>query len=110
VAADETGVPATLANDLFEGGDGGVGVDGVVDEVGEGLASELVDHVEELDHPAGGSDVELVVERPHVIGTLGLEPVGGRGRDPQALAPTALGRQPQALFPPEALDLLAVPA
>jgi hypothetical protein len=35
-------VPAPLPDDLVEAGHGGIGVDGVVDEVGEGLACELV--------------------------------------------------------------------
>ena len=38
VAVDELRVPASLADDLVEAGDGGIGVDGVVDEIGEGLA------------------------------------------------------------------------
>jgi hypothetical protein len=101
-------VPAPLPDDLVEAGDGGVGVDGVVDEVGEGLAGELVDDVQDLDHSPGGGDVELVVEGPNVIGSDGLEPVGRRGRGAETLALTALGRHPQALLAPQALDLLAV--
>ena len=108
VAANELGVAARLADDLVEAGDGGVGVDGVLDEVGEGLAGELVDDVEDLDRPAGGGDVELVVECPHVIGPARPEPVGRRRGVAEALALAALGRHPQTLLPPQALDLLAV--
>jgi hypothetical protein len=53
VAADELRVAAPAADDLVQAGDGGVGVNGVLDEVGEGLASELVDDVQDLDHPPG---------------------------------------------------------
>jgi hypothetical protein len=101
-------MPASLPHDLVQAGDGGVGVDAVVDEVGEGLAGELVDDMEDLDDPAGGGDVELVVERPHVIGPLGSEPIAGRGGVAEALALAALGGHTQALFSPQALDLLAV--
>jgi hypothetical protein len=94
--------------DLVEAGDGGVGVDGVVHEVGKGLAGELVDDVEDLDHPAGGGDVELVVERPHVVGPGRLQPTRGRRRLAEALALAALGWHAQALLAPQALDLLAV--
>ncbi len=75
VAADELGVPAAGTDDLVEAGDGGVRVDGVVDEVGEGLAGELVDDVQDLDGPPGSGDIELVVERPHVVRALGSEPL-----------------------------------
>src|SRR5262245_21940723 len=98
----------SAADDLVETCDGGVGVDAVVDEIGEGLAGELVDDVQDLDHRAGGGDVELVVERPHVIGPGGPEPFAGRGRGSETLALATLGRHPQALLTPQALDLLAV--
>jgi hypothetical protein len=64
--------------------------------------------VQDLDHPPGGGDVELVVERPHVIGPLSEEPASRRGRDTETLAFAALRRHPQALLPPQPLDLLAV--
>jgi hypothetical protein len=47
VAADVVGVAAPLPDDLVEAGDGGVGVDGVLDEVGEGLPGELINDVED---------------------------------------------------------------
>jgi hypothetical protein len=100
-------VPAPLPGDLVEAGDGGIGVDGVVDEVGQGLAGELVDDKQDLDHPPGGGDVELVVEGPHVIGPLGAEPVSGRGRLAEALALATPGgnRRPSSR---QTLDLRAV--
>jgi hypothetical protein len=38
-------------DDGVEDGHGGVGVDGVADEVRQRLPGELVDHVEQLEHP-----------------------------------------------------------
>ena len=38
-------MPAALGDDLVQGGDGGIRVDRVVDEVGEGFAGELVNDV-----------------------------------------------------------------
>ena len=61
-------------------------------EVGEGLAGDLVDDMQDLDRVPGGNDVELVVERPEVIGALGAEPVGRSRRVPDALAVVALAR------------------
>jgi hypothetical protein len=92
VAADEGGMAASGAGDLVEAGDGGVSVDAVVDEVREGLAGELVDDVQDLDRPPGRGDVELVVERPHVIRPLGPQPPTRRGGVAEALALAALGR------------------
>ncbi len=85
-----------------EGGHGGVGSDGVLDHVAERLPGELVDDVEDLDDPPGGGDVELVVEGPHVVGMDGGQAVGERGRGAEALALAVLGRDPQALFTPDA--------
>jgi hypothetical protein len=42
------GVGAAAADDLVEAGDGGIRVDGVGDDIGEGLAGELVDDVKDL--------------------------------------------------------------
>jgi hypothetical protein len=71
----------------------------VGDEVGEGLAGELVDDVQQLEDPAGGGDVELVVQRPHVIRVFSAEPPGRRSRAAETL-PLA-GRYPQAFLPPQ---------
>jgi hypothetical protein len=48
-------MPASDTDDLVEGSDGGIGVDAVVDEVGEGLAGELVD------------DVPILITRPVAV-------------------------------------------
>jgi hypothetical protein len=40
VAADELRMPSSLPDDLVEASDGGVRVDGMLDEVGEGLAGD----------------------------------------------------------------------
>ena len=71
-------------------------------------AGELVDHVEQLQHPAVGGLVELKVERPHLVGPLGAQALRRDGRVPQppALAPPL--RHPQPFLPPQALHTLAV--
>ncbi len=46
----------------------------------------LIDDVENLDDAAGGCDVQLVVEGPHVIGAKGSEAVGRRRRVTEPLA------------------------
>ena len=76
-------MPAALCGDLVQGGDGGIRVDQLVDEVGEGFAGELVNDVQDLDDPSGGGDVELVVQGPHVIRILGSEPPGGVVESPR---------------------------
>jgi hypothetical protein len=101
-------VTPSLPDDLVETGDRGVGVDGVVDEISEGLAGELIDDVQDLDGLPGGGDIELVVQRSHVIRPGGPEPVGRCRGVAEALALAALGRYPQAIFTPQTLDLLAV--
>jgi hypothetical protein len=67
---------------------GGVGVDPAVDLDGEGFAGVFVDDIEQLQGPPVSGLVELIVQRPHVIGVLGGQPVGrtGRGTQPLALA------------------------
>jgi hypothetical protein len=87
-------VASSRADDLVEGGDSGVGVDGVLDHIGQRLASEPSTTWSRLMIPARGGDVELVVERPYVIGSLRLEPPGRRGRHAEALAFASLRRHP----------------
>ena len=81
-----------------------------VDGDGQGFAGVLIDDVEQLQDPPVGGLVELVVQRPHMIGVLGRQPVGraGRGAEPLAFAP--LGRHAQAFLAPQPLDGLAVHA
>ncbi len=66
-------------NDGLQSGHGGVSVDGAIHPVRQGLPGELIDHVENLDDPPGGGDVELEVQRPHVVRAGGGQAVGGRG-------------------------------
>jgi hypothetical protein len=79
-------VRAAGAGDPVEIGDSGIDVDAVVDEIGERLAGELVDHGEKLDGPAGGGDIELVVQHPHVVGPSGPQAPGGQGGVTEPLA------------------------
>jgi len=65
---------------------------------------KLVDNVEDLDHPAGGGDVELVVEGPHVVDTLGLKAISQRGRLSHRATLAPLLGHPQALLRPQTLD------
>jgi hypothetical protein len=71
---------------VLERGDGTVGVDAPLDEPAELLAAVLVDDVEQLQDLAVRGLIELEVEGPDVVGSLGPEAVGGTGRGPQALA------------------------
>ena len=68
----------------------------------------LVDHVEQLQPPAVFGLVELVVQRPHMIGMLSGQPIrrAAGGAQPLALAP--LGGHAQAFLAPQPLDRLAV--
>jgi hypothetical protein len=94
IAANERRCGATIGHDRVERVDGGVGVDRVGDHIREGLAGELVDDVEDLDCAASGGGVELVVERSHMIGPPGVEPVSRGGRDSEPLTLAALHRHP----------------
>jgi hypothetical protein len=87
---------------------GGVGIDAALDDDGQRLAGVLVDDVERLEDPPIGGLVELVVQRPHVIGMGGRQPLGwcGGGAQPPAFA--APCRHSQALLAPQPLDGLAV--
>src|SRR3954463_5767384 len=99
------GAPPLVAEAL-EHVDGLVGVDAARDVDRERFAGELVDDVEQLEHAAVGGLIELEVQRPHVTGPLGPQPVGRHGRltEAPALAPT--GRNPEAFFAPETLHAL----
>jgi hypothetical protein len=72
------------------------------------IARELVYDAQQLDPPADGGGVELVVEGPHVIRSLGAKPICGSDRLVKALRLAALRRHSWALFTPQALDVLAV--
>ena len=74
------------------------------------LAGVLVDDVQELQDPSVGGLVELVVERPDLIGVLGAQALGRHGRLSEALALAPAGGNSQALLAPEALHSLAIQA
>jgi hypothetical protein len=58
-------VPTALANDLVQAAHGGIRVDGVVDEIGQDRRVDSSRTCSISINPAGGGDVELVVERRH---------------------------------------------
>jgi hypothetical protein len=107
VTADEVR-KAAGSGDLVQGGHGGIGADGVGDEIAEGLSGELVGDMEELQDATRRGDVELVVEGPDVIRMSGKEPVRWRRRDPEAGSLVAPWRDPKTLFTPQTLDFLLV--
>jgi hypothetical protein len=76
----------------------------------QGFAGELVDDVEQLEHAPVGGLIELEVQRPDVIGPLGLQALSGDGRLAQAPALAPAGRDPEAFLAPQALHALAVDA
>jgi hypothetical protein len=85
-----------------------VGVDASVTLDRECLAGELVDDVQQLQDPPVGGLIKLEVQRPHVIGVLGAQPLGPDGRGPEPLALASPLRHPQALLVPQPLRALAV--
>ena len=97
-----------MVDDLVEGLDGGVGIDGERHDIGERLTGVFVDDVENLDRSPSSGDIELVVESPHMIRTFGAKPICWRCGLAEAPAFAPLGRHPQALFSPQTLDLLAI--
>ena len=99
---------AALGGEPVEHGDGLVCVDASGDVHRERFAGELVDDVEQLQHAAVGGLIELEVQRPHVTGPLGAQPIGGHGRLAEAAAFAAARRDPEAFFAPQALHALAV--
>lgn len=98
----------SFGGDTFQGGDGAVGVDAAIDHDGHGFAGVLVDDVQQLEDPAVDGDVELEVQRLHLIRMGGAEPLGGHRRNSEPSLLAGLGRYPEALFAPQPLDLLAV--
>lgn len=80
VAADERRGDVTVDDDLLECGDGRVGVDGPVHDDGERFAGVLVDDVEQLDLLAVRGDVELEVQRPHMVDVSSLSASANRDR------------------------------
>jgi hypothetical protein len=97
-----------LGDQAVQHSDGGVSVDPAIDLDGHGLAGVLVHDIEQLQDPPVLGLVELVVQRPHMIGMLGSQPIRWRrgGAQPLALAPP--GGHPQTLLAPQPLNGLAV--
>ena len=108
VAAHELAAVAPSRDDLVQTGNGGARVDVVIDEVGEGLAGELVEHLADLEAAARGGDIEPEVQRPHMIWVLGFEQTHVSVGVARASAFAPLGRYPKALLAPQTLDFLAV--
>jgi len=75
-APDVLGAPAPGRGDLVQARHCRVRVYRAVHQIGEGLPGELVDHVADLDLAARCGDVELVVQRPHVVRAPGFEQSG----------------------------------
>jgi hypothetical protein len=90
-----------------ENANNAVGVDGPVDFDRQGLAGELVNHVEHLQRSAVGGGVELEVHRPDHVRPDRAHRPDRRTDTGQALLPAAL-RNPQALLAPQAADALVV--
>jgi len=86
----------------------GVCVDAACDQHRQRLARKLVDDVQQLQRPHVGGLVELKIERPHMVGSLCAQPLGGDRRlaEPPELA-SAL-RDAQPLLTPQALHPLAI--
>jgi hypothetical protein len=74
----------------------------------ECLAGELVDDMQQLEDPAVGGLIELIVQRPDVIGRGGSQSLGRDRRGPEALALASPLRDPEALLAPQPLRALAV--
>src|SRR4029450_164445 len=94
VAADEPWWPAAVGHQLVENTDGGVGVDPAFHDDGQRLAGVLIHDVEQLQSPAVLGLVELVVQRPHMVGALGRQPLRRPGGGAEALAFAASGWHP----------------
>ena len=105
VAADVGGGAAPPFDDSFERLDSVVRGDATSRWDGQCFAGVLVGDRQDLDWPTIGGAVDEEVERPDLIGA-GRGHVAGH--PPFASAPTHLGRQAQALVPPEPLHPLAV--
>src|SRR3954470_24362691 len=99
---------SALGGESLKYGDGLVCVDAPCDVHRERLAGELVDDVQQLDHPPVGGLIELEVQGPHVIGTLGPQPAARNGRLAQALAFAAPRWDSEAFLAPQPLHALAV--
>src|SRR5437764_2665866 len=99
---------AALGSEPLEHADGRVGVDVALDEHLKRLAGVFVHDVEQLqDAPVDGL-VELKIERPHLVGPFGPQPLGRDRRLSKASALAPPLRYPQSLLSPAPLHPLAV--
>jgi hypothetical protein len=94
-------IAAAVGGDVVEDVDGGVGVDGVGDDVCEGLAGVLVDDVQDLQDPPVGGGVELLVQRPYMVRVVGLEPVSWSGGLPDPATLTTPRGHSEAFLSPQ---------
>ncbi len=107
VVEADVGRGAPLGRQALEAGDDPVGVDGALDVDGQALAGELVDDVQQLEHPPVGGLVELEVERPDDVRPDRAHRPDRPRRCP-AGASCASCRAHAGLLPPEAVDPLVV--
>jgi hypothetical protein len=108
VAANEPRSCPALDDQAVQHGHGGVSVNPAVDLDRQGLAGVLVHDVEQLQPPAVLGLVELVVQRPHMVGMLGRQPVRRRARGPEPLPLATPSGDAQAFVAPQPLHGLAV--
>jgi hypothetical protein len=96
-----------LGGQAFQATDDAVGVDGAVDVGGQRFSGELVDDVQELEHPPVTGLVELEVQRPDDVRLDRAHGPHGRPDAPQRFLAFLVGH-PQAFGDPEAVDALVV--
>ena len=99
---------STLGDDAVQHVDNVVGVDTPLGLHRQRFAGELVNDVKQLDRATVVGDVELKIERPHLVWPLGPQAVTRHRRLPAALAFTPLGRNPEPFLAPQSLSPLAV--
>src|SRR5690606_962344 len=75
VHADVLRAPTQAGDQVVENGDGGIGGERAGGPGGQGFAGELVDDIQQPHLPAVDGDVDLEVQRPHLIDTLGTHPL-----------------------------------
>ena len=97
---------AALGDEGLKHGDRLLGGDAAIHAHCQHLPGELVDDVQQPQHPPVGCLVVLVVQRPQLIGALGPQPLSFGVAGPPALA--RLLRHAQPFLAPQALHALAV--
>jgi len=97
---------AALGDEGLKHADGLLGGDAAIHAHRQYLPGELVDDVQQPQHPPVGCLVVLVVQRPQLVGALGPQPLSFGITGPAALA--RLLRHAQPFLAPQALHALAV--